>query len=194
MKRLSILALCAAMTGCATTIGDPEFSCKGYSEAGYSCKSAREVYELTNDAAGPVTDLGYQAAPGHQPVQTSTQTSTVSPGHPRSDVGVHRTTASSGQPDAPKVVVVPHNVRVQSPKVLTGPTPIRTQAQVMRVWINTYEDNAGALHSPQLVYNEIVERKWRFGNQAKDRSSETPVVRSSRTARSAGSQPTPVGE
>jgi len=195
MKQLGVLAMCAIMTGCAATIGSPEFSCKGYSEAGYSCKSAREVFELTNDTAGPVTDLDYREEAARNTTPQPRSGSQIAPGHPKyGQPGHQNVNAGSNQTVAQEVVIRPNNVRVQTPNVLTGPTPIRTQAKVMRVWVNSYEDNAGALHSPQLVYNEIVERKWQFGNQAKDRSSETPVVRSSRTARPAESQPTPVGE
>lgn len=195
MKQIGILAMCAIMTGCATTIGSSEFSCKGYSEAGYSCKSAREVFELTNNSNGPVTDLDYREETARSTSPQPRSNDQVAPGHPKNEQPMYQSAnARSKERLAQTVTIRPNNVRIQTPNVLTGPTPIRTQAKVMRVWVNSYEDKAGALHSPQLVYNEIVERKWQFGNQAIDRSSETPVVRSSRTARPAESQPTPVGE
>ena len=60
------------------------------------------------------------------------------------------------------------------------PSPLLNQAKVMRVWINSYEDEEGNLVYPTRVYTEVEQRKWdtgyslrRTGNKAK---RVTPLV------------------
>jgi len=145
-KALLIIAGICTMTlsGCAS-IGQSDFSCKGYSEAGYKCKSAREVYDK------------HKADPSDDSVRTAKK----------------RRDGEDVDPPAPNQGYAPS--RVQMPPLIDGPTPVRTQAKVMRIWINSYEDKMGSLHSPSIVYNEIEERKWHFGNQAIGQSGSTPV-------------------
>ena len=157
---LMIAGICSmTLSGCAS-IGQSDFSCKGYSEAGYKCKSAREVYDLTSGdhyhQSAPVTGKEVEPASSDDSVRTAKK-------RRDGDVveePVHQVYAPS---------------RVQMPPIIDGPTPIRTQAKVMRIWINSYEDQMGSLHSPSIVYNEIEERKWHFGNQAIGRAGSMPV-------------------
>ena len=44
------------------------------------------------------------------------------------------------------------------------PKPILMPAKVLRVWINAYEDNAGALHMPQVSFVEVTPRRWSLEN------------------------------
>jgi conjugal transfer pilus assembly protein TraV len=161
-KALLIIAGICTMTlsGCAS-IGQSDFSCKGYSEAGYKCKSAREVYDLTSGhdfhPAAPVADDKHEAVSSDDSVRTAKK---------RRD---------GEDVDPPALIQGYAPSRVQMPPLIDGPTPVRTQAKVMRIWINSYEDQMGSLHSPSIVYNEIEERKWHFGNQAIGKSGSTPV-------------------
>jgi conjugal transfer pilus assembly protein TraV len=41
-----------------------------------------------------------------------------------------------------------------------GPVPLRTAAQVMRVWIAPWEDSRGDLHAPGYLFTEIPPRRW----------------------------------
>jgi conjugal transfer pilus assembly protein TraV len=41
-----------------------------------------------------------------------------------------------------------------------GPVPLRTPAQVMRVWIAPWEDSRGDLHAPGYLFTEITPRRW----------------------------------
>lgn len=50
------------------------------------------------------------------------------------------------------------------PYLATAQVPIRTPAQVMRIWIAPYEDRNRDLHVPGLVYTDIEERKWLLGD------------------------------
>ena len=47
------------------------------------------------------------------------------------------------------------------------PIPIRTQPQVMRIWVSPWEDNDGDLHADGFIYTEIEERKWNLGGRFK---------------------------
>jgi len=43
--------------------------------------------------------------------------------------------------------------------------PIRTPSGVMRIWLAPFEDTAGNLHLPGLIYTEIKQRQWLYGDQ-----------------------------
>lgn len=49
----------------------------------------------------------------------------------------------------------------------TGQKPIRTPSQIMRVFINSYEDSqTGHLITPGLIHVEVNARRWTIGNVA----------------------------
>ena len=63
----------------------------------------------------------------------------------------------------------PAGERIQGPAPalrVSNPLPIRTQSQVMRVWIAPWEDAHGDLHAPGYVYTEVVPRRWSLGEPA----------------------------
>jgi conjugal transfer pilus assembly protein TraV len=47
----------------------------------------------------------------------------------------------------------------------TGPLPLRSAAQLMRVWLAPWESMDGALHLPTYLYAEVEERKWSIGGR-----------------------------
>ena len=51
------------------------------------------------------------------------------------------------------------------PKI-DDPTPIRTPAQVMRIWIAPWEDSEGDLMVSNYVYTELEPRRWMIGKSA----------------------------
>jgi conjugal transfer pilus assembly protein TraV len=53
------------------------------------------------------------------------------------------------------------------------PIPIRTQAQVMRIWVSPWEDDDGDLHADGYIYTEIEGRKWNLGDRFK---APNPVI------------------
>jgi conjugal transfer pilus assembly protein TraV len=50
----------------------------------------------------------------------------------------------------------------------SDPIPLRTPAQVMRIWIAPWEDKDGDLHMASLVYSEIEHRRWVVGSKVGD--------------------------
>ena len=51
------------------------------------------------------------------------------------------------------------------PKI-DDPTPIRTPAQVMRIWIAPWEDSDGDLMVSNYVFTELEPRRWMIGKSA----------------------------
>lgn len=51
------------------------------------------------------------------------------------------------------------------PKI-DDPTPIRTPAQVMRIWIAPWEDSDGDLMVSNYIYTELEPRRWMIGKAA----------------------------
>jgi conjugal transfer pilus assembly protein TraV len=56
----------------------------------------------------------------------------------------------------------PRQTRQPVPKI-DDPTPIRTPAQVMRIWIAPWEDSDGDLMVSGYVYTELEPRRWMIG-------------------------------
>jgi conjugal transfer pilus assembly protein TraV len=50
-----------------------------------------------------------------------------------------------------------------SPRLPDRPVPVRTPAEVMRIWIAPWEDDAGDLIVTGHLYTEIEPRRWVIG-------------------------------
>lgn len=46
------------------------------------------------------------------------------------------------------------------------PKPLLMPAQVLRVWVNAYEDSSGSLVYPTRVFSEVTPRRWNVGYSA----------------------------
>jgi conjugal transfer pilus assembly protein TraV len=77
------------------------------------------------------------------------------------------------KPETPKSEAVkaeaiapsPHHTRQPIPKI-GDPTPIRTPAHIMRIWIAPWEDSDGDLMVSGYVYTELEPRRWMIGKSA----------------------------
>jgi conjugal transfer pilus assembly protein TraV len=77
------------------------------------------------------------------------------------------------KPETPKseavkaeaIVPFPRYTRQPVPKI-DDPTPIRTPAQIMRIWIAPWEDSDGDLMVSGYVYTELEPRRWMIGKSA----------------------------
>jgi conjugal transfer pilus assembly protein TraV len=77
-------------------------------------------------------------------------------------------------PDPPKVSAVVKatvssdmpNPKLQPVPKIDDPTPIRTPAQVMRIWIAPWEDSDGDLMVSNYVFTELEPRRWMIGKSA----------------------------
>lgn len=155
MKPIAIAAVCLTITGCSVfSVGNGDYACKGYDTEGVTCMGAREVYQATENATS-VKNSDFKNGDQHSDHVEGREAQR----HPSRS-------AKDGQPTQQQ-----HRASGQYIQH-TGPTPIRTPARVMRVWVDTYEDKQGDLHSPGLVYTEVQSRRWNIGQTAPKRADK----------------------
>ena len=131
------------VTGCSSmfnTADNDMFSCPGMPQ-GIICKTPMAVYKSTNQMPQP-TDNDMP-------------------------IGVKATGVRAG--DNQGNVVSPE-LATKSNTGLPGLTrtaemarPIRTPAQVMRIWIAPWIDSKDDLHYPSYLFTEVQPRRWSFG-------------------------------
>jgi conjugal transfer pilus assembly protein TraV len=141
-KMLGVGAVLLVLSGCSSlNIGSDEYSCPGM-PSGVQCMSARDVYAATNDGNVPrpmkPEEVGAKAEAS---------------GGGSSDVSVN----SSNSGDS----VIDNYV---APRLPDLPIPIRTPAQVMRIWVAPWEDTNGDLIVTGYIYTEIEQRRWVIGD------------------------------
>ncbi|MBX2807140.1 MAG: TraV family lipoprotein [Cellvibrionaceae bacterium] len=167
MKILVPMAL-VLLSACAT-YGDKEYGCNGLPE-GVRCTASRDLYGMTDGGQAAVsTHVGGEQTHSrdgkHSNTGTATNTQTVMATH--------------------KDPVVDTFV---TPRLPDRPVPIRTPAQVMRIWVATWEDEkTGALIVPGYIYTEIEPRRWVIGKPASAAAQQTrlfkPLEQSSKTSK-----------
>jgi conjugal transfer pilus assembly protein TraV len=103
---------------------------------------------------------------------------------------------------AEAIAPFPRHARQPVPKI-DDPTPIRTPAQVMRIWIAPWEDSDGDLMVSGYVYTELEPRRWMIGKSAptaspsliplqiEQRPSERPLDRDQAGSENEGMPPSP---
>jgi conjugal transfer pilus assembly protein TraV len=152
VPRLPALALAAAVVpGCSFLgLGKGSYSCPGGTEDGARCMSAREVYQGTerSDTAAPAKAPDGDAAAKTPDGRTRLAFRGAGEGADRSPPP-----APPFRADSPRAIV----------PSIRQPIPIRTQAEIMRIWIAPWEDAAGDLHADGYVYTEIRGRAWNLG-------------------------------
>lgn len=134
-------AILAAMllSGCSMGMGSSEFGCEGLPE-GVQCKSALDVYELTE-------------------FRDSLEVA------PQQDKQVEEAPKISA--DAPPLTREEQAIRNLE---TDAPIPIRTPSGVMRIAIGPWEDSQARLHTGERVYVEIEQRRWAIGEPAPEHS------------------------
>ena len=142
MRRWLLTALMLLLlSGCAYS---RNYGCEGYPE-GVNCMSARQVYQLTDNKEA-LTPNDMQ----NPKDKKDKNNNPPSPGQ-----GSLINASFNAAPD-------PATAAVQG-LGYEGPIPLRTSAQVMRIWLAPWESMDGVLHLPSYLYAEVVERKWSVG-------------------------------
>lgn len=145
LKLTAGIGFVLSVSGCSIMdIGEPDYGCTGLPD-GVKCMSTREVYNLTNDGYVP-------SRVDEEADNASKQVTTVDD----ASGGV-----GEGEPDPNDVVS-----NYVAPRLPDQPIPIRTPAQVMRVWIAPWEDERGDLIVTGHLYTEVEPRRWVIGEQA----------------------------
>jgi len=140
MKWSVISAMLLVLSGCSMlNTGKDEYGCPGM-PGGVQCMSARDVYAATND--------------GHVPRPIKPEAAKVL-------ANVEKTT---GTPEALSHTQDTAMDGYVAPNLPDRPIPIRTPAQVMRIWVAPWEDTNGDLIVTGYVYTEIEARRWVIGD------------------------------
>ena len=145
----------SVLTGCGSTlnIGESEFSCPGTVANGFKCMGVRDLYKATD---GPM------ASYGKKPVDAG---------------GKVIATAELDKPQAPE-----KSAGYEPTPWMDKPTPIRSQAKVMRFWVAPFEDEVGDLNAPGMVFTEIEPRRWNVGEGLVKRPAKLSLVQVSSPA------------
>lgn len=149
-KFILSIAVAALNTGCTSImgLGESEYACKGMPN-NPTCMSAKEVYSAT-EGDDYKTQLKQEQEGG---------TVTADKG---SGSGSARVLIAEGSDNAP----MPMRAR--------NPLPIRSQAVVMRIAIDPWEDEKGDLYVPGFIYTEVEARRWEIGSRS---PQATPTLR-----------------
>ena len=145
MKKLIAAALMTMiLSGCSSmmSIGSPEYACSGMPE-GVTCVSARDVYTATESD-------NYQTQ-----LMREQQAGTGKKG-----------TTDTAEEAGTRVLYREAGNNAPVPTRAQNPLPIRTQAVVMRIAVDPWEDENGDLYVPGYIYTEIEPRRWEIGSRA----------------------------
>ncbi|WP_183168176.1 type IV conjugative transfer system lipoprotein TraV [Azomonas macrocytogenes] len=155
LRLIPLMALVCASSGCSLfDLGSRDYGCKGLPK-GVQCMSARDVYAATNDGQVP----------------RSTQDEEEEKDKDKDKDKKKRKKQSSQQTRSVSEQLIDNYV---APRLPDRPIPIRTPAQVMRIWVAPWEDTNGDLNATGYVYTEIEPRRWVIGDGV---PAEAPVIR-----------------
>ena len=174
MKPIAVLAVvlgACALNGCAyLNVGEEDFSCSGMPDSVF-CRSARDVYEATNDGAVP-SRIGPEGAYNKECDDCiRSEGRNFNFGYEAEDAGQRLLSAADAGTDTPRRArdggqgdeVIDSFV---TPRLPDKPVPIRTPAVVMRIWIAPWVDAHDDLIAPGYVYAEIEPRRWIYSAAA----------------------------
>ncbi|MDV0844946.1 MULTISPECIES: type IV conjugative transfer system lipoprotein TraV [Gammaproteobacteria] len=149
LRLLGAGAVLLLLAGCSSlNIGEEEYGCPGMPN-GVQCMSARDVYSATNDGNVPRPMKSGEARASGNEETPAVATNTTGSGDQVIDTYV-------------------------APRLPDRPIPIRTPAQVMRIWVAPWEDTNGDLIVTGYVYTEIEPRRWVIGDGTPENE---PVLR-----------------
>lgn len=178
----SLLAAFGATTlsGCsALAVGEEEFACTGMPGSVY-CHSARDVYEKTNDGVVP-SPVGKATGSYNEDCEDCVRAEDVNPElaveedeNTRLAAGVSKAKSTetinvvdlkTGEHKAvQRKSLEVHDDEIinnyVAPRLPSEPVPVRTPAQIMRIWVAPFVDTNGDLAAPGFVYTEIEPRRW----------------------------------
>ena len=163
---LVTISVQAGLAGCAA-VGSGSFSCAGRPE-GVRCAGVREVYERTQNtdqvAATADRPLGNNPTRTAEALREQQQRA--------QEAGEQAPTATPAGPaegaarpaDGAMLVGATYaGLSAAARPLVDRPTPVRTPAQVMRVWVAPWEDAKGVLHVGGYHFAEVVARRWTLG-------------------------------
>lgn len=150
----SVIGVLASLTAC-TTVGERKFACPGR-PPGVHCMTTSEVYEATqnSEVVTPTAPhaLGDDPEKGERAKRAR-----------KEDGGSNQSRARAAlRADAPPIATA------ELMPAIEKPVPIRTPAQVMRIWIAPWRDTHDVAHSGGYDFIEVTTRRWVFGEDTTD--------------------------
>ena len=172
MKKTLLLIATAISAGVMTSgcswlnPGEEEFACSGMPGSVF-CHSARDVYERTNSGLVPSPINGNTY---NEDCTDCVRAEDENPelrdmdgdGVPETASGRSYRGSDGKTLDVTDDEIINNYV---TPNLPTRPVPVRTPAQIMRIWVGPYVDSNGDLVAPGIVYTEIEPRKWIYPGQ-----------------------------
>lgn len=204
VKTATLVIGLATLTGCASLMGESEFSCSGLPEKN-ECMSARDVYKATANG-GSIHD----AHVGHGHAAQADDVQVRAGGTPRdsrkfmtkedrlsgevvvnSRDGAEEYAQRLSDDVSEEVVLRRIEDRYVAPSTPSKPVPVRTPAKVMRVWIAPWQDKNENLKVSSYVFSEIEERKWLYDMRgvARDQSIQPLQIMKPRASDEGGERP-----
>lgn len=155
MYRLLAVFSIAMISSSCTSIGEKEYGCEGV-PVGVTCMSSRDVFDNSNAGETPTRIVKNNMDSNNSNLESEYDL----------DYTYHSDMPSNkiSQVKAVRRITDPVLDTFVTPNIPDRPIPIRTPAQVMRIWVSTWEDQkSGALMAPGYVYTEIEPRRWVIG-------------------------------
>ena len=195
IKYIPLLALSAALGGCAGLGGKDKFSCPGMPD-GITCADPITVYEHSDDvddlaklrhteddegkSKTPKAEQGVYNPLNDEDRYLSDTPSSSSPSltnHRSEDPRASRIETGAQPGTLVKVTSVKHGKKTsavyqsyinQKQLIVSpeSPKPILQPAEVARIWIAPWTDQNQDLHWAGYVFTEITPRRWSFGESA----------------------------
>lgn len=164
--RVIVIATAVAITQGCSSLGsytNGDYSCSGLPD-GILCADVQTVYALTDgdDYAERINELRQSQNKKGEGELDSTESG-------------HRGGAEAGKRQASALPNAP-SVRGVLPRNVSGIVPLRTPAEVMRVYVRPWESKDGDLYVPGYLYTEIEARRWMIGDKAVDHSEKITVL------------------
>ncbi len=154
-RLLAVLSIAIISSGCAS-IGEKEYGCEGI-PVGVTCMSSRDIFDNSNAGETPTRIVKNDV--------DNSSSSNLENEHDL-DYTYHADKPSKkiSQVKTIRRITDPVLDTFVTPNIPDRPIPVRTPAQVMRIWVSTWEDQkSGALMAPGYVYTEIEPRRWVIG-------------------------------
>lgn len=151
--RMGVIAISlTTLAGCSSlTVGNSDFACPGMPD-GVKCMSTMDVYAATNDGGVPLPMRG-----GKEGDSSSSDGSGMQQKDWPGGIDPVRDSVSA----------------YVAPRLPDKPVPVRTPAEVMRIWVAPWEDTNGDLNVSGYLYTEVQARRWVLGDPA---PSSNPVL------------------
>jgi conjugal transfer pilus assembly protein TraV len=146
---LAALSLVTLLSGCSVlSVGQDEFNCSAGDENAL-CASSRTIYRATDGEIQENEKITYvKDGEVHQ-----TNLSELKKFN--SNLGISENSAHQAQ-----------SSMKAAPQFSYDGEVLRHDVKVLRVWIAPWIDKSDNLHSSQLIYTDIEQRKWEIGRKA----------------------------